>query len=304
MGIRRSQGKDQAASTLNGAVSGSATTWTVTSAASFPTEGDFYIRCESEIVKVTAVSGNDFTVVRGQSGTANVSHNNGRDVVSIVTKEDIEARMNEAGMTVGMPFGKITAANGNVLTASDFTLINGTSSSVVDGNNGVVVLRCRNHSTDDMTGAVRSFGTGTDTDHYAYMSAPNIDSWPFLASTYSSFGMWFRQSTGGAMKGISLYPHLKIGAQTRATFLTDPVDVNWHSAEGRTAAYFKITVRWDVVASTDYVTAYYSWDGIDWVQLHQWQFAFGAYTLGLFARNAGQDGKVHHIQSWLQDSTV
>ena len=66
-----------ASSTLSGAITNAATSITVSDASSFPTlgSGDYFYASlgegtGSEIVKVTAVSTNTFTVTRGQDGTS------------------------------------------------------------------------------------------------------------------------------------------------------------------------------------------------------------------------------------------
>ena len=61
-------------STLNGAINNSTTSVVVTSAASFPSTGLFSVIVDSEIMTVTAVSSNTFTVTRGAEGTTAVSH--------------------------------------------------------------------------------------------------------------------------------------------------------------------------------------------------------------------------------------
>ena len=79
--------------TLNngGTLTSSATTLTVTSASSFPTAGNFRIRIDSEYMKVTGVSGDVFTVVRGDGSTSASSHSDGTAVYGIVTKEALES---------------------------------------------------------------------------------------------------------------------------------------------------------------------------------------------------------------------
>ena len=66
-----------ASSTLASSLSNTATSISVTSSSSFPTlgSGDYFYASigdgtGSEIVKVTGVSSNTFTVVRGQDGTS------------------------------------------------------------------------------------------------------------------------------------------------------------------------------------------------------------------------------------------
>lgn len=81
---------NNAATTLNGGIDASTTSVVVTSASGFPTAGNFRIIVDSEIMKVTSVSSNTFTVARGQEGTSGASHSNGADVTHIVTKESLE----------------------------------------------------------------------------------------------------------------------------------------------------------------------------------------------------------------------
>lgn len=60
---------NDASTTLNGSINNSQRTLVVTSASLFPTSGDFRIKIESEILKVTGVSGTTFTVARAQGGS-------------------------------------------------------------------------------------------------------------------------------------------------------------------------------------------------------------------------------------------
>ncbi len=76
---------NNATSTLGATITNVATTLTVASAATFPTAGDFALLVDSEIMKVTAVSGATFTVVRGQEGTAAAAHTAAVTVTSPLT---------------------------------------------------------------------------------------------------------------------------------------------------------------------------------------------------------------------------
>lgn len=78
---------NNASSTLNGAINNSVTSITVLDASSFPSSGDFQIRIENEILKVTAVSSNTLTVVRAQEGTSAASHADTTPVLHILTKQ-------------------------------------------------------------------------------------------------------------------------------------------------------------------------------------------------------------------------
>jgi hypothetical protein len=76
-------------STLDGALTDSATSVDVVNAASFPTSGDFVINVEGELMLVTAVASNTFTVTRGAESTAAVSHPTGATVKNVLTADMI-----------------------------------------------------------------------------------------------------------------------------------------------------------------------------------------------------------------------
>ena len=294
--VRRYRGNDLAASTLNGAVDSSTTSWVLDDASSFPTEGDFFMKCNDEIVLGTHVTANTITVLRGQCGTTAVGHNDGVDVTSIITANDIQGRMNEAGMTNCMSYGKITDQDHTIYDAGDFSLINGTSSSTANSDDGVIELRSRAHSSDTLTGTGIVYGTTQNREHIFHVGSPAPPT--FVSSgKFTSYGIWTRAESGGAMKGVALYPDIKIAAQTRATFLAGPTDIVEMGAIGRRDVYIRCTVNWNVVGSTDHLEFFISWDGITWVSIYKWEFAFGSYHIGLYARNGGLAGKTFHIYS-------
>ena len=84
-----------AVTTLASGINNSATTLSLTSATNFPTAGNFRILVESEIMKVTGVSGTTLTIVRGQEGTTAVSHSSGVAVAAVLTKSAVEALLGE-----------------------------------------------------------------------------------------------------------------------------------------------------------------------------------------------------------------
>lgn len=76
---------NNATTTLNGGITSSATSLTVTSASAFPSSAQFRIIIDTEILLVTGVSSNTFTVSRGQEGTTAISHLSGATVSQILT---------------------------------------------------------------------------------------------------------------------------------------------------------------------------------------------------------------------------
>jgi len=81
---------NNATTTLNGTINSSVTSLVVTSAALFPTSGDFRIVIDSEIMKVTAVSGTTFTIERGLEDTTAASHTNGATISHIITADSLD----------------------------------------------------------------------------------------------------------------------------------------------------------------------------------------------------------------------
>lgn len=76
---------NNASSNLSFTINNSVTTLTVASASSFPGTGNFRIRIENELMLVTGVSGNVFTVTRGVESTTAASHAAGSSVVHVLT---------------------------------------------------------------------------------------------------------------------------------------------------------------------------------------------------------------------------
>jgi len=82
--------KNLASTTLNGDINDAVTSLVVASAMGF-TSGDFRILIDSEIMKVSGVSGTTFTVARAQEGTAAASHTNATAVSHVLTAAALDA---------------------------------------------------------------------------------------------------------------------------------------------------------------------------------------------------------------------
>lgn len=304
--VRRYRGSDNASTTLNGSVDNSTTSWTTANASVFGSEGDFFLICESEIVKGTAISGNTITVERAQCGTTAASHTTGATVRSIITKEDIEGRLNENNMLRTLAYGRIVTANGTVLTSSDFTLSNG-GNSILAGKDGVICLTSKAHTSDDVTGIVRTFTVNTNFNVYAHVQTSHFDADPMSGVTANrAFGIMSRSTSGGSMRGIMLYPGKYIAAQERASFISTPTTSAIHGATGRAHVWFRIKMRWNVggTDSNDQMTVGYSYDSIHWVDMHTFSGAFSNQELGMYVSNNGQNQWSFFLDSYLEDNTV
>lgn len=82
---------NKAASTLSAAITSGATSLTVASAAAFPTNGNFRVIVDNEIMLVTAVSGTTFTVTRGAESTTAASHASGAAITHVLTAASLRA---------------------------------------------------------------------------------------------------------------------------------------------------------------------------------------------------------------------
>lgn len=110
---------NNAVTTLDGAIDDDDSSLTVDDASAFPSSGDFTIIVESEIMLVTGVSSNTFTISRGQESTAAASHANGVGVRHILTADFLNDLVSD------MHDFRVDYRNSNqsLTTATDTTII-------------------------------------------------------------------------------------------------------------------------------------------------------------------------------------
>jgi len=156
-----------ASTTLASGVSSSATSVSVTSASLFPSLGGsdyFYATlgedAGSEIVKVTAISGTTFTVVRAQDGTSAISHNAGTHFALRVTAAALEdlrdspnvESVSKSGDTMtGALLGTTASFSGSVTAAS--VVVSGTVDGRDVATDGTKLDGIEASATADQTGA-------------------------------------------------------------------------------------------------------------------------------------------------------
>jgi len=88
-----------------------------------------------EIVYITANSGNDFTIVRGQAGSTAISHNSGATIKHVLTSSDLIFFRNGVATADGAIPESIVTTKGDVLAAS----ASGVVARVALGSNGYVL---------------------------------------------------------------------------------------------------------------------------------------------------------------------
>jgi hypothetical protein len=134
MTAKREQFANNARNDLNGSVTNVQTTVTLTSAADFPSDGNYRILIDSEILLVTSVSGAVLTVDRGVEGTTAAAHDDGALVTQLVTDESLRQVIADDLLYANSKplYHSLTDINGNVLTASSFTWNNQGTSTATD----------------------------------------------------------------------------------------------------------------------------------------------------------------------------
>jgi len=141
---RRERFANDAASTLDGQIDAAVTSLDVISAADFPAEGDFRIVVDNEIMLVTGVSSNTFTVVRARENTTGVTHGDGVSVIQIITVGGLQRYVRD-GVSLfndsALPKSNYLVDDADaVLTASNFTAVNQGTSTLTDYNSGGLLL--------------------------------------------------------------------------------------------------------------------------------------------------------------------
>ena len=142
--VQREQFVNNAATTLNGALTDVATSVTVTDGSVFPAEGDFRVLVNSEVMLVTARATNVLTVVRGYEGTTAASHLDLDDIKAILTEGNILDYVDDSigigqSMYGGFQYRKpyrMLDFSGNTLDKTDFTWVDKGSTTDTDTSAG------------------------------------------------------------------------------------------------------------------------------------------------------------------------
>jgi len=162
--------------TLNGAITNSATSMTLTSVTGFPAVGSgttcnvtIEDGANTEIVQCTAISGSVITIVRGQEGTSGVAFGDGSTVSLRATRDSIDSKQDALG---GASLTAVTVAT------DDEVLIQDTSDS-----NNLKTVTAQSIADLASVGSTGSLQTTTTNGNTAVLKAYNTGS-----SSYTTFG--------------------------------------------------------------------------------------------------------------------
>jgi len=292
--VRRERFANDAETTLNGAITDVATSLTVTSATEFPTEGDFRLLLDLEIVLVTAVAGAVFTIVRAQEGTTGASHIDLAPVIQIVTEEGLDKFIRESSNPWHgeRPPYRIHDASGNKLAKADFTEVNFTNTTAIDHTiSGVISIE--NDDTPSSANSLRMLVRTAPSTPYTLEGCVDmgVGGLQVPASSSSHYGLLFRETSSSKIVSVSFRPmaNFAIWNWTNATtFSSEPA--------GR-AAFSHYDKMWmKLNADGTNLTYSISHDGVNYIQLY-------TSTKGLFFTTApDQIGFYYSANSALLDN--
>lgn len=265
------------------------TTIVLSDATSLPSEGDFNISIEEEIMLVTHRTANSLTVVRGEDGTSAASHSSGADVQVIATKTGFDTLRCDLGL------GYATNPNNLTVNTANFSWSNQGTSSLVQNTWGGISMLTQNSSSHSL--------------HIAYMSAPSE---PWTLTGQIDMGPSAENDTAGSHAGIILgdsgstkWESLSVRAESGVNWW------RWNSptSYGSTIGTFKwglsipTWMRW--VNDATNIQAFVSVDGTNWIALGsaQSKTAFlsvnGPDRIGFYYSNHQLDGEICNLNAWL-----
>lgn len=303
---RRERLHNNSLTTLNGGITAAATTVTVADGTVFPNEGDFRVIVNEEIMLVTAVSGNNLTVVRGSEGTSAAIQADGAACRCILTAGALDKWGND--LTPGYADRKqykLIDDAGDLLVDSDFTWIATPAGSTT--------------SQDESWGGI-SYKVRNQTDQYTlqgkYVSAPTAP-WKVTAHMISGPGLKFFDGTDATAFGIFAQSaagkiitcHNRIGDAFESWKLTNYIKTtsegdNYDSNLGSSWTT-SINECWLQIEdnNTNIITRV-SMDGINWLDIGSegrtaWD-ASGMVEIGFFTDSHGSNGNAwYHVNSFV-----
>jgi hypothetical protein len=283
---------------------------TVKSATGFPTGGNFRILVESEIMLVTAVAGNVFTVSRAQEGTSAASHDADAAVNHVLTAGALAQReidqfatgalgnrdaAGQAGRLYLPTEGYVHQDNGSLWdmlplskvtppASGDYSWVNQGSATVTD-TKGMMVLTAPSHASADGLRCLVKSAPATPYKITVGFLAQN----PIYINSYSipQFGVCWRESSSGKLLtygwGSNNYPLYFMYAQW-----TDPSTLSTGQFGGGYGAS-PIAPYWVRFGDDGtYRTVDISSDGFNWVPIQPPQARTAFCTpnqVGVFANN-------------------
>lgn len=212
-----------ATSTLNGGISGSVTSLTVTSATGFPTTGEFRIMIDSEIIIVGTVSGTTYSnLQRGAEGTVPAAHSNGATITCILTEDALSCFRRDnaqlgaySSVSTAVKDGRLVFTNNSPYLLKDkgsSMLHSGPLWKLKKPNDGDFVWANQSPATVTVTNGGILLATGANASLNINIRKKNAPATPYSVkmlayprlncANYNLAGICFRESATGKMSSI------------------------------------------------------------------------------------------------------
>lgn len=201
MGRKHERFVNNAQSPLDGSITSGALTLAVDSATAFPTDGQFRVIADGEIMLVTAVSSNTFTVTRGVEGTAAASHDDDVLVTHLLTAESIVNIFMDLGLSNCLGDRRPTTPgtyDEEFDGTADTLPTNWAWTVAPSGSDGWKL-------NSDWPSMLAVFGTGNTTSYVLTRSS--------FAAT-GDFGLWMKIYSGGKASSDNSNVQIRIGNST------------------------------------------------------------------------------------------
>lgn len=295
--VRRERFVNDASTTLNGTINASVQSIVVADGSVFPSEGDYRLLVDDELVLVTARSTNTLTVERGAESTTAASHTDGTQIDAVLTADAINQLVDDstAGYSDRYPF-RILDEDGNTLTSSDFTWVNQGTATVIDDSWGGITMTCNTLSGDNMRILKRSAPSGAWklTSHITF--GPGYNNGGGASSSFASICV--RESDTGKLAVIEL----RIGGLVRVRRYASASSFNSEQAN----MDFTSDRAWlQIEDDTSNLYFRISMDGINWFEMASYgrtayMSSAGPDEVGFLVNSSGGGlEQPTHFQAWI-----
>lgn len=296
---RREQFVNNFSAVLDGAINDSTETITLDTAAGLPSEGDFRLQIDAEVVLVRSRSGVVCTATRAADGTSASSHSDAAQVDAVATRDAITqlTRDNDPWAGIRPPF-RIVDTNGDPLTDASFSEVNFTDGAVSSDANGNIVITKDDHASNSVSALVRSAPSTPYTITAAVMATVFADT----GTSGAYFGILFRDSGDGKLITNSIQPSSTNFKSYRVISYTTPT--SGAAVVGETRPSPLSTISWLRMEDDGVDLKWYaSADGVNWQFLvshaRGTHFTTGPDQIGFFIDNVqGRDGANMSLLAW------
>ena len=288
--MRKERLSNRVITTLDGAITESATSIDVVDASGYPTEGDFRIAVDKEIMLVKSISSNTLTVKRGVDGSSTTTHPSGSNVFVIATEEGLKSLI---GQTSRVDPWNGTTAYRSTVESSDLTWVNQGDSTV----------------SDDDWGGMTIFADAYTSGHALRCLVKTAPSTPWTFTINFRFGASPLGGTSGDHGGIVLRESSSGKLISHSIRMEDSLSIwKWNNPNSYNSTY--VTVQWHYNPSMWFkvnddgtnLTFYTSIDGAAWFQEYQYSrtgfLLTGPDEIGWYFASRQKEQQPAHLRAW------